>query len=434
MSWSSVSPERFYRPKFYFFLLVIVSFVVYTGMSLATHHVDDPSLLDSDESDYYNLAGNLIHNNYTFDLRRPPIHVLILCILRLLAFNNLRATQVLVSLTFSFSGPMMYLLARRIFGHNRLALTIGAATIFWPPFLFYGNTLYSETTALPLFVLTLISIPPGSVIEPDAPGGRVRSSFAGMLLGLCILVRPMYLLFSPLAVAILFLEESKWSVAMRRAGLVTVGCLLVVLPWSAYITSKAGAPILVSANDGETLGGGLNPALIEKGYETSITPDGRRTWFGPGKWLQESATGYLNDDEQKLPYAERDVIMRRRAIAWIVHNPGSALRLQCAKLLYMWGLYPFWNGATQTFLGNVPTIALSILSILSLVRFRHYLRKLSRFWFLPLFVSFVALISWGSWRFREPGDLGLIVLSVLFLWSLFVNPKHLIEPTSGGFS
>ena len=54
-----------------------------------------------------------------------------------------------------------------------------------------------------------------------------------------------------------------------------------------------------------------------------------------------------------------------------------------------------------------PTIALSILSILSLVRFRHYLRKLSRFWFLPLFVSSVALISWGSWRFREPGDLGL---------------------------
>ena len=126
--------------------------------------------------------------------------------------------------------------------------------------------------------------------------------------------------------------------------------------------------------------------------------------------------------------------MRRRAIAWIVHNPGSALRLQCAKLLYMWGLYPFWNGATKTFFGNVPTIALSILSILSLVRFRHYLRKLSRFWFLPLFVSSVALISWGSWRFREPGDLGLIVLSVLFLWSLFVNPKHLVEPTSGGFS
>ena len=112
MSWSSVSPERFYRPTFYFFLLAIVSFVVYAGMSLATHHVDNPSLLDSDESDYYNLAGNLIHNNYTFDLRRPPIHVLILCILRILAFNNLRATQVLVSLTFSLSGPMMYLLAR----------------------------------------------------------------------------------------------------------------------------------------------------------------------------------------------------------------------------------------------------------------------------------------------------------------------------------
>ena len=139
-----------------------------------------------------------------------------------------------------------------------MALTIYLAQYSGLLFLFYGNTLYSETTALPLFLLTLICIPLGSVIEPGASGSRVRSSVAGVLLGLCILVRPMYLLFSPLAVAILFLEELKWPVAMGRAALLTVGCLLVVLPWSAYITSKAGAPILVSANDGVTLRGGLN--------------------------------------------------------------------------------------------------------------------------------------------------------------------------------
>jgi hypothetical protein len=27
---------------------------------------------------------------------------------------------------------------------------------------------------------------------------------------------------------------------------------------------------------------------------------------------------------------------------------------------------------------------------------------------LPVFVSCVAMISWGSWRFRLPGDVGLI--------------------------
>jgi hypothetical protein len=148
--------------------------------------------------------------------------------------------------------------------------------------------------------------------------------------------------------------------------------------------------------------------------------------------VNEWDTGYLSDDELKLPYAQRDVLLRRRAIAWALSNPGSALRLQGAKLLYMWGLYPFWNGARQTFLGNVPTIALLILSVFSLLRLRRYLRHLSRFWILPLFVSIVALISWGSWRFRQPGDLGLIALSGLFLWSFFVDPKLLMKSNLPG--
>jgi hypothetical protein len=31
-------------------------------------------------------------------------------------------------------------------------------------------------------------------------------------------------------------------------------------------------------------------------------------------------------------------------------------------------------------------------------------------------VTVAALISWGSWRFRQPGDLGLIVLAAAVPW------------------
>jgi hypothetical protein len=426
MRMSLTNIERPYGPKAHVLFLTVFSIAVYVGTSLAIHRLDDPSRMDADEQEYYGLAGGLIHNGYTFSLRRPPVHVLILAILRILSFDNLPATRALAAAVFSLSAPFTYILARRLTGRAAFALTIGVTTIFWPPFLYYGSTLYSETTTLPLFILTLICIPPGSLFVQSVPRRLMRTCVAGLLLGFCMLVRPMYLLFSPFAVAILFMEEQNWAAAMHRAAALAAGCLLVVLPWSAYITSKAGTPVLVSGNGGETLAGGLNPVLIEQGYQTFVTPDGRQTWLGPGKWLNSSSTGYLNKDEQKLPYAQEDALLRRRALGWVLRNPTAALRLQGAKLLYMWGVYPFWNGRVQTFFGNIPTVAFLILSILSLVRFRHYFRHLARYWVLLVFVSLVALISWGSWRFRQPGDLGLIMLGGLFLWSLLVNRKDLI--------
>lgn len=428
MSWKSASLAQFSKPNnkaYSFVLLTALSFAVYAGVSFVRHRAGNPSLLDLDEQEYYALGAELLHGDY-FNLRRPPIYVVVLTFFRFLTFENLLAVHVLVAMVFGLSGPLMYLLARRMTTHNALAMTIGVLTIFWPPFLYYGSTLYSETVALPLFIITLILLPRGSVLRVGPPNSSLHYCISGMSLGLCILVRPMYLLFGPMAVTVLFLEGRSWAVATRRSALLAVGCFLIVLPWSAIISLKTGGPILVTANGGETLSGGLNPALLQQGYQTYTAPDGRQVWSGPGKWLFESTSGYLSEDEQKLPYPERDALLRRRTMAWVLQNPGSALYLQGAKLLYMWGIYPFWNGA-QSLLGNLPTISFMILSVLSLVRFRSYLRQLSRFWVLPVFSSLVALISWGSWRFRQPGDLGLIMLGGLFLWSLFEEYKHPTE-------
>ena len=191
-----------------------------------------------------------------------------------------------------------------------------------------------------------------------------------------MLVRPMYLLFSPFAVAILFLEESDWTIAIRRAGLVAAGCFLVVLPWSAYLTSKAGTFILVSANGGETLAGGLNPGLQKRVSGLHCARRTCRTWIGPGKWVSEDKTGYLTDQELQLPYQERGVLLRRKAVAWALAHPASTLRLEMAKLAYMWGIQPFWNGPAQTIVGNIPIVGVLGLTVLSLVRFRSRLRQL----------------------------------------------------------
>jgi 4-amino-4-deoxy-L-arabinose transferase-like glycosyltransferase len=404
-----------------FLSLSLLSAVLYLVVSLTIRCIEDPMRMDSDEQEYYSLAGAFLDHTYAFNLRRPPIYILVIYFIRLFTGDNLLATRAVVSMCFSISAPLMYLLARRFTGHNRFALAIGAATIFWPPFLYYGNSLYSETLALPVFTLALLSLPLGSLVPGGAQEGWWRAGVAGLVLGVCMLMRPMYLLFSPFAVAILFFEESNWTIALRRALLLIAACLLIVAPWSAYLSTKAGKFLLVSANGGETLSGGLTPVLLEKGYRFFVAPDGRPSWSGPGKWVSENETGYLTDEEMNLPYQQRGVILEHRAVSWALTHPISASRLEFAKLAYMWGIYPFWNGAKQTILGNIPVVGALGLTIVSLLRFRNRLRQLSRFWSLPLFSCVVALVSWGSWRFREPGDFGLIMLSGLLIWSVMTE-------------
>ena len=139
------------------------------------------------------------------------------------------------------------------------------------------------------------------------------------------------------------------------------------MPWSLFITAREGTPVLLCSEGGETIAGGLNPELLRIEHEYGLKPftasNGRSTWVGPGKWLSMADTGYLSPEELRLPYAQESQLLTRRTVAWVTTHPGEAAYLTLRKLLYMWGLYPFWNGRSQTLLGNVPTAVLLLLAL-----------------------------------------------------------------------
>ena len=122
-------------------------------------------------------------------------------------------------------------------------------------------------------------------------------------------------------------------------------------------------------------------------------------------------TGLLSREEKGLPYTLKSKRLGENATAWIRQHPMDACYLTMRKFTYMWGIYPFWNGWTHTLLGNIPILVLLATGAVAVVVYRNVLGPLSIFWSLPLFVCLVAFISWGSWRFRQPADLGLIVLA-----------------------
>jgi hypothetical protein len=374
--------------------------------------------LEVDEAEYYDLAGQLIHGQYEFSPRRVIGHPAALALMRLGLGDQIFRVQLCVSLIFSLTAPLTYLLTRRELGSGRAALLAGLGVMAWPNYVRFGAMIYSEALALPVFAAMLLTFPG----RGSAPRSRSRRWLcAGLILGICMQIRPMYLLYSPFAALIAYTRERGGRAGMAAGALLAAGCLVVVLPWSAFMSAREGTFVLLSSNGGETIAGGLNPELVrmnpdDESRTRMVTPGGRITWVGPGKWLPPSQTGYLSTEELALPYSQMSSLLTKRSLAWIMTNPSDAYFLTWRKLALMWAIYPVWNGWSQTLLGNVPTVGLLILSFVGLVRLRAYLRELAIFWTLPIFVTVAALISWGSWRFRQPGDLGLLVLAAAVPW------------------
>jgi hypothetical protein len=408
---------RLPRPIWTFLLLYLFSLTINISCALALHVEQDPRRLDSDALEYYNLAGSILDGTYRFDSRRVLGHVLLLVLFRLVTGTNLRALQLLVTSFFSLSASTTYLVARRFVANDLVAATGGIAVALWPLFAIYGKTLYSETTALPLFLAFLAALPRGSQLGGSSSTPARRWMLSGAMLAVAMLVRPMYLFFLPFVLPILCWEDGSLGRGSKRMAWLVLGCALTLAPWSTYASLREGRPLLLSANGGETLAGGLNPRMAHGGYRMFVAADGRRTWTGPGKWAAESDTGYLSEAELTLPRSDRDRLLKERTWHWIATEPMFAIRLEVAKLLYMWGIYPFWNGLQQTIFGNIPTILVIVLGASALVRFKEARRRLVMLWSLPLFTSGVALVSWGSWRFRQPADVGLLLLAVFFVWS-----------------
>ena len=402
-----------------FWALLCFSLVARVVLSLMIGLRPDPSYLDlGDEREYYELSSNILHGGSGFNLRRPIGYVSYLALLRFVTFDNFTLLQIANAAISSLAAPLTYLLVLRVVGNNPVAVLSALLVALWPPFIFYGSTIYSETATLPLFVLFLLTMPRASLSGQGLPQRFVPWLASGALLGICTIFRPMYLLFLPFALFIIGVEEPRWCEAFRRAIPFVLGFALLLLPYSAYLSIKSGGLVFLSTTGGEVLAQGLNPDLIRKGYIFGSTPESRAIWTGPGKiTVPYSDTGYLSEEEEKLPLPQVDALLRQRTIQWVVGNPGQALYLQSAKLAYMWGVYPFFLGWRTVFLNTISLGALC-LGIAAVVQFGRWYRHLARFWLLPIYVSGIAMISWGSWRYREPGDLGLLVLCAMFVLAL----------------
>lgn len=406
----AVAPGRLALILYLFALAVVLAF------GFASHFRGEFAMLEADEAEYMGLSADIMNGVWQISPRRTLGFPMLVAAIRSMT-DSLMLLQIIVSALFALSTPALFAVVRRIAGRNTVA-GIGASLFaLWPPTVFYGTSLYSETLALPIFLAALALLPAGS---RTAGGGRPRALAAlasGAVLGIAAHVRPMYLLFLPILLLVIVVEEAQVRIAVRRFALAIMGFALVVLPWSVYMSDRYDRVIVLTANGGETLAGGLTPKLLEPVGQYIVHSGNRKAWVGPGKWLPIYENGYLSAEEQRRPYTQIDSLLQQRALAWVVAHPADAAWLEGSKLAYMWGIYPITqNGRWQTLFGNVPTMAMLGLTLFFLTVDARTRVRFVRLWALALFVSGVALISWGSWRFRQPADAGLLAFIVCSCW------------------
>ena len=380
--------------------------------------------LDYDEWEYWQLSSDLLRGQFDDPGRRTLGFPIVLAALRLIA-DEFGFVQIALTFLSSAAVPLLAWFGTRITISRFVGVMAALALACWPPHLFLASSMYSEAVTLPLLLVFLVFLPRR---DGDNANRLLIWLLCGCLLGLVAHLRTMYQLFVPFLLVILLLEGWPFRSAVARWLLIVTGFLAVVLPWSTYVSQKTGSAMLLTANGGETLAGGLNPEILR--YETEeLRKERRSAWIGPGKWLPSSQTGYLAGSENALPYTERDRLLRDRTIAWVLTNPNDAAYLTFRKLAYQWGFYPLSRSTPfQIVAGNIPSMALFLL-FTALLAWRFEVRRLdARVWTMPVFTAGIAVISWGSWRFRHPAD-AMMILAVTVGLLAFVHWRSASQQT-----
>jgi hypothetical protein len=198
--------------------------------------------------------------------------------------------------------PLVFVLGRRLVG-RRVGLAAAAVWALWPNLVFHAGIVLTETLFLFLFVLMLIVAlgDPGAARSP----GRARVVTVGVLLGLCILVRPVSIVTAPVFLVLWWgngLRAAAWRLAL--VGAVAVA---VLVPWSVRSTLAMDAPVALSLNLGDNLCIGHNPSA--RGGYGSLQPH------------------CFNDTGLRRPESEtrRQSENIRRALRYVRDHPGTTL-------------------------------------------------------------------------------------------------------------
>lgn len=291
-----------------------------------------PGALATDPDGYRQLAENVMqHATFGFGdvptAYRPPLYPLLL--VPCLVFGP-HARTAIAGLHVALGVATVWLTDRlgRRWGLGNYSLA-AAALVACDPILLHQSTLVMTETLAALLAVVGLNVLSAAA---DRPSG-LRWATAGACLGLAVLCRPTFLLFSLLAA--LALPWFAATAAQRLKGfLAFVAAFAVVLaPWALRNQVYFGRPIVATTHGGYTLLLGNNPGFYEylrTGKQGSLwdATQFNRDWAGRAP-RSGPAAELAND---RRAYAE--------ARQWIAREPRLFVYACLVRIGRLWQILP----------------------------------------------------------------------------------------------
>ena len=284
-----------------------------------------------DEQHYAQLARSLL-NGEGFAWApgqptsiRPPLYPAFLAsIWSIFGQGNYQAVRVAQVLLSVATAWLVFLLGRQVF--SAVVGRVSAAAVWlYPSLIFFNVTILTETLYTFLLVAFLLLM----VKLVEAPRATIAAG-AGLALGLSCLTRsslwPLPLVLCPLMLAIV---RGRFQQRAMAATLMLAGYAVVVAPWAVRNTRLQGVVTVV-----DTMGG-LN--LRMGNYEH--TPEDRM-WAAVELTGERSSIDGISADFPDRPptEGEKERWAQRKAVEYIIANPGTTMRRSMIRFADFWGL------------------------------------------------------------------------------------------------
>ena len=325
----------------------------------------------------------------------------------------------------------IYWLTCRLFDASAGMLAVLAAA-FYPGAVAVGALVLTESP-FSLLMLVQLALWAAACWAPSPGRSGLLALLAGIVAAAATLVRPSWLLFTPMAAVVGVLigpgKMGSGNASRRKSlGIATVmlvGLVLTMSPWWIRNARLAGRFIPTTLQVGASLYDGLNPTATGASDMRFVGPFTEQFWRTAPADAREGIAleVQLND------------AFRRASIDWARSHPGRVAQLVGVKLLRMWNLWP-----NEPSLARWPirlVVAITFLPVFALGVFGAW-KTFGRGWpyiicWLPaVYFTLLHVVFVSSIRYRQPAMLGLMILAAGAATNWKQSGKQEEKAESGG--
>ncbi len=362
-----------------------------------------------DQEEYYGYALGILKNGLHADLYRLYGYPLIITpLIYFFGVTSPLPWTIFHAILDTTTAFLVFWIGKKLFHSEKPAWIAFILYLFNPFTAGYVGVLLSEIIAIFFTALIFVFF----LVDAEKPR-LLTGSFLAFLLGYYVQIKPGFLWFSLIALAV---------VVIRRIRIVAVMMVLFLLPFSYNLVGNWKAF------------GEVNPMMVDRVFARELYTSlfiGRGLAFTDtqfGVWPQE-AYEVWNELSRPKNARERDTVAKKyidSALAKIKSDPVWFIRTRIAKMGYVWEkhfVFPYAQGKSGDltksviYWGNLAILGLAIVGFVRWIRGTRGIRGIgSLVILLVVYISAVHAFSTSEERFSLPAYPMVFLFAGYGLW------------------